>query len=287
MKKVIFLLFSLFLVFLIYGIAWADILYLKNGKQVSGKSVTEDTEKVVFRVGEADDTIDVTFFTEEVLRIDKKEVSNVIELPFAQGKGIKFPRPVLSNVPFLANQTIDESEEQSDETKFEDIPTQQEAQNNGQAPIPTENFISDKDREILSKQKNTIEELLPLLSKEESDYFKYINSAAEISVNNMMSLLTNPQAFAADGSKMVESIRELSADTNGIIGKLTNLKPPEIFVNFHKKYISNLTLVQEVFEDISKGNILNSQTKIIQMQDKKVELQQELEKILEEKKKNQ
>lgn len=283
MRRYIFLL----VLFFICEICFADTLYLKNGKQVSGKAVTEDAEKVVFRVGEADDTIDVTFFTEEVLRIDKKEVSNVIELPFAQGKGIRFPRPVLSNVPFSANQTIAESEEQSDETKSEDIPIQQEAQNNGQATIPTENFISDKDREILSKQKDTIEELLPLLSKEESDYFTYINSAAEISVNKMMSLLANPQAFSADGSKTAESIKELSVDANGIIGKLTILKPPEIFVNFHKKNISNLTLVQEVLEDISKGNILNSQTKIIQMQDKKVELQQELEKILEEKKKNQ
>lgn len=92
MKKKIFIFCSLS-VFLFCAAVFAQTLYLKNGSKVKGKIVAQDDEKVVLGIGEGEDATEVTIFSDEIERIEEREVSTsevaTEELPAAENKKAK------------------------------------------------------------------------------------------------------------------------------------------------------------------------------------------------------
>lgn len=287
--KMVAVLLCFFFMFIIFGNVFADTLYLKNGTQFTGQLVKQDAEKIIFRVGGEEDGVEVTFFNEEVLRIDKAEVSSFITLPFGEGKQIEIPRPIFEKEPLLTEQarlqlkqkSQTEEAEQAD-TQLEDLSKTEEVQQ-----------LVDEYSEILPKAtegdlylqgSKVSEELSLLLDKEEQDYFVHINSMVKGVTSKMANLLTNPNALIQGGDALKDLIKEMPPEIEGIIKKLEDLQMPDLFVNFHKKYLDNLDLMKDVFGDMSKGDILSSQTKMQDLQNMHIGLQEELSRILEIKK---
>ena len=95
--------------------AFTDILYLTNGTRREGMVVHQDEKKVVLRIGDEKDGVDVAFSREEVLRIDKMGEAQVIEVSLAEGPTVKISPPLISEAPLFINQTkpIIADEEQS------------------------------------------------------------------------------------------------------------------------------------------------------------------------------
>ena len=103
--KYIIVLFLTFSIILICQDAFTDVLYLKSGGQRKGKVVSQDENKTIFRVGGAEDGVDITFFSDEILRIDKTDVPDLMQLPFTpQGPGFSIPRPIMQTEPLFTDQ---------------------------------------------------------------------------------------------------------------------------------------------------------------------------------------
>ena len=307
MKKII-LLFCIFVLLVLYGNAFADTLYLKNGTQHIGQIVQQDDEKVIFRIGDEEDGIVVTFFKDEVLRIEKAEISSFITLSTEEDKQLKIPEPIFTKKPLVTESIIDaQIEEQPKAKKDEQVETllEDEAQTKNDKKVEMLEDLSKAVQledlskvtqlesppqitkgDLLSKEKEIIEELTALLDKEELDYFLQINSMVQDSMKKTLPLLTDPNALANNMDNFEEFIREISLEIEGIIKQLDNLQPPTLFVNFHESYLDNLTMTQDFLGDIAKGDILSSQSKIEKLRNMNIEIQEELTKILAEKKKS-
>lgn len=85
--------------------AFTDMLYLTNGTRREGTVMHEDEKKVVLRIGDEKDGVDVAFSRNEVLRIDKVGTTPVIEVPLTQGSLVKIPPPRINEEPLFVNQT--------------------------------------------------------------------------------------------------------------------------------------------------------------------------------------
>ena len=98
--------------------AYADTVYLKNGSQYQGTVVRQDDEKVLLRIGEGEDGVEITLFNDEILRIDKAEVSSFITLPFGSDQQIDIPRPIFEQQPVVTEQVKVQREQkaQSDQS---------------------------------------------------------------------------------------------------------------------------------------------------------------------------
>jgi len=305
MKKII-LLSCVFALLIFYSDVFADTLYLKNGTQYIGQTIEQDDEKVIFKIGEGVDSVEITFFKDEILRVEKAEVSSFIITPLIEDKKLEIPKPIFATEPLITETTAEEQvKEESQPKEVEQVEPKPEEE-----PIPKidkkteviEEFskavglediskitqlegVSElTEEDLLSKEKDIIEELAALLNKEELDYFSQINSIVSDSIGKTIEMLTNPEALSKDVEKLPQMLEEMSSEIEGIIGKLDNLETPEIFVNFHKGYLDNLNSINKAFEDMAKGDILSSQSKITELQNINTKIQEELEKILEEKK---
>lgn len=104
MKYAVIIMLACLLVLVCHD-AFTDILYLKNGTQREGTIMSQDEKKVVLRIGDEKDGIDVAFSSEEVLRIDKVGAEQTIEVPFAQGPKIRITPPLIRGTPLFANLT--------------------------------------------------------------------------------------------------------------------------------------------------------------------------------------
>lgn len=292
MKRI--LLFFLLSVLINFQDTCADTLYLKNGTKVEGKLITQDEEKIVFRIAVEEDGVDVTFYSKEILKIDKPNVSDFTEGLSIGGKEVKLPTPVLKTTPLLTRPQEQIPDEQFDDKKDErqriisevlyggGIEKGKTAGDLSKGPI--EGLITKEKKDLLLKTENIINELFGLLNEEEKDYFTYINSEVKKNADEALALLVNPQLFSQDSTKLLDSITHISKKLDDIIKVVADLKPPFIFVDFHKKYLNSLNVIKETFQDMSKGSMLDAQTKMVALQSIEKELTQELEKILEEKK---
>lgn len=356
MKKIILLCYVFALLFF-YSDVFADTLYLKNGIQHIGQAIKQDDEKVVFKIGEGEDSVEITFFNDEILRVEKAESSSFIITPPVENKKLKIPEPIFTplekevdevsdRIPFKADggfqpesdpplvemppseQTVKERSsltgftseplitEPTAEAQVKEESQAKEAEQVELKPEEEPKLKIDKKTEVLeilsktadlediskiaqleglselteedllSEEKDIVEELTALLDKEELYYFSQINSVVSGSMGKTMGILTSPEALNKDAEKLPQMFEGMSKEIEGIIGKLDNLEIPEIFVNFHKGYLDNLNSINKAFEDMAKGDILSSQSKIAELQNINIKIQEELEKILIEKKKS-
>jgi len=321
MKKSM-LLFCVFCIFIFCEGVFADTLYLKKGTQLTGKVIMQDNEKVLFRVGDEEDGVEATYFKDEILRIDTTEIPSFITSAPAEDKQLKAPKPIFAPAessptafgkkPLVAEPITDAQIQEQPETKeVSQADTQLQSGDESQikkdkdAKSQLEDLIKDAKSQDLSKvtqiegldeltkddlllkEKNIVEELIPLLSKEEKDYFSKINSIAEGSLQEAARILTNPEALAQDAEQMLELTKKISSGIENIIKQLQNLDVPGIFANFHNSYLDNLTMTKDLLNDIVKGDILSSHSKAADLRTMNVKVQEELSKILEEKKKLQ
>ncbi|MFC1709307.1 hypothetical protein ACFL2J_04540 [Candidatus Omnitrophota bacterium] len=336
-KKIAF--FILLFAFVCCREAFCDTLYLKNGTQFKGSVVKQDEVRVIFSIGEEEDSVEATFFNEEILRIDKTEVSSFISVPFGDGQQIDFPRPIFSQEPMISEQVkaqrkqkakigdlpdeeepdleiiklgsveteTEESEQTDDQEESEQADDQREAeqpqaqgeaeseqgdegQDEGaaiqdadpQPDIKTEALSNgiNTDSESIFQGSRITEELSELLDEAERKYFLAINSLVQGVTGKMTSLLANPDALTQQPDVLNTSIEGMPAEVGNIIDQLEELKVPDLFVDFHNKYLSNLSLMKDVFNDMTKGDVESLQTKIQSLQEAAVKLQEELNKIL-------
>ena len=319
MKKSI-LLFCVFCIFIFCEGVFADTLYLKKGIQLTGKVIMQDDEKVLFRVGDEEDGVEATYFKDEILRIDKAEVPSFITSTPAQDKQLKAPKPIfaplessptaLGKKSLVAEPITDaQIQEQPETREANQADTQLQSEEEPQIKkdkkvkpqlgdlikdaksqdlskvTQTEGLGELTKDDLLLKEKNIIEELTPLLSKEQKDYFSKINSIAQGSLEEAAQILTNPEALTQDTEQMLELTKKISSGIEIIIKQLQSLDVPGIFANFHNSYLDNLTMTKDLLNDIVKGDILSSHSKVADLRTMNVKVQEELSKILEEKKK--
>lgn len=327
MKKKIIMLLFIFAVLIFCREVFADTLYLKNGNQFTGHVVRQEDEMVIFNIGEADDSVEVTFFNDEILRIDKAEVSSFITLPFGNDKQINIPRPIFKQQPVISEEvklqkeqkakieaarqaamqkeelaqadleiiklgeaeTPDEELEEADDqveaesqqasTQVEDLSSQ-----DSDEKIDITSEIVPKDIDIgvgVSPQvSNVTEELTRLLEAEEKEYFMRINSMVQGIAGKMAIIMSNPTALMQKGNALNKLVAELPPEIDQIVAKLGSLQVPELFVNFHKQYLGNFSLVKEVLSGMSIGDVIGSQSKMQELQSTQLQLQEELQKIL-------
>jgi hypothetical protein len=288
MKKATILL-VLFFAIALYKNSFADTLYLKNGSQYTGRTIKQDSEKVVFKVFGEEDGFEVTFYSDDILRIDKAEVPNFITVPFGEGKQLQVPRPIFSKEPMIAEQQAKSQLKQqikANETDDADVPMGDASQIDKIQSLgkQSDNLPGIPQNDLLLKEKDIIDELTPLLNKEESDYFSRIDSLVQGPMDKMTQIINNPQALTEGGDKLLGFINAMPKDIEGVIQQILNLQAPAIFADFHTTYLNSLNLMRDVFLDMSKGDALGSQTKMQNLQNMSGELQNELSRILEKKK---
>lgn len=270
----IILLFFFF--FIICKDIYADTIYLKNGSQIIGRMIRQDDEKVTIKVGGEEEGVEVTFFNDEILRIDKEQVSSFITVPFGEGKQLDIPRPTFTTEPLLTEQARTQLEQRAKAREDEQISSQEKAQ--------LENLSKIGQSDLIKKQKAFGEELVQLLDEQESDYFSKIGSIMQDTTNKTMNIINNPSALTGEGGALGGFIEDMPLQIEGIIKQLENIDPPHSFANFHRIYLDNLNLMKSVYEDMAKADISNTQSKIQEMQNKSAQLQKELENILAQKK---
>ncbi|MFH1622742.1 MAG: hypothetical protein ABIA97_06475 [Candidatus Omnitrophota bacterium] len=286
MKRIIMLCLVFFLI--LCGGVFADTLFLKNGSQLKGQVVRHDAEKVTFRIGEGEDSVEATFFNDEVLRIDKEEISNFITLPFGQSQQIDIPRPIFNQEPMVSEQAKTQQKqrgqtelpEQANET-VQDMYNQIEAEQPTMALEPLPESIK---QDLNDQDASLSEELSQLLNPEEQDYFSKINSITQGIGKKMFSVLPNSSGSAPDQDTLDDLAKDMPSEIQDIIEEIKVVQAPELFVDFQEKYLDNLSLMKEVMGNMAKGEIANSQSKIEDLQNMNAELKAELEKILEIKK---
>ncbi|MDD5004975.1 MAG: hypothetical protein PHS93_00535 [Candidatus Omnitrophica bacterium] len=321
MKKNI-LLCCVFFVLIIAGNVFADTLYLKNGNQVTGTMIMQDDEKVLFRIGEGQDAVEITFFKDEISRIEKQEIPNFVTPPSAEEKTQPLPlaQPVAKEQAPVEKTaevaTSAQTDKQDNAVTSESLytmtpiekatlvtpPPQATALEQEIAPKPLTEVPAqkiqppEKQPEILPQKTNQaavppesslVAELVTLLNKEEIDYFTNITSLVKDSMTKTMSLAANPDKFMQEPDKLPQAIIDMSSELDSVIRQLSNSSVPEQFVRFHKIYLNNLILMKGILTDISKGDITNAQAKIADLNSANGTIQSELEAILAAKKNKQ
>jgi len=287
--KKIAILICLFYAVVFLQTAFGETLYLKNGTEHKGHILKQDDEKLIFMVGGAEDGVEVTFFNDEVLRIDKAEVSNFITLPFGETQQIDIPRPIFNQTPVITEQVKTQKKQKSQTQEFEaeknetDVSVETEIQ--AQPEEYLQDPVSDIEAKLHSQEGSVTEELTKLLDVKEKDYFMSINSMVQGVAGKMAGILANPDDLLQGGQEtLAKLVQDMPEEIDAIIAKMDNLQMPELFTNFHEKYLSNLSLMKDIFLGMSKGDILNSQSKMQDLKRSQVDLQEELRKILEIKK---
>jgi hypothetical protein len=79
----------------------------------------------------------------------------------------------------------------------------------------------------------------------------------------------------------------MSLGIERLIKEIEQIEPPDIFVNYHKKYLDKFNLMKAIFEESKKSNALTYQSKVNELESMNTELTKELELILEKKKNEQ
>ncbi len=288
MKKIAILI-CLFCAAVFIQTAFGETLYLKNGTVHKGHILKQDDEKLIFMVGGADDGVEVTFFKDEVLRIDKAEVSNFITLPFGETQQIDIPRPIFNQTPVITEQVKTQKKQRSQTQAFEAEKNETDASVETEIQAQPEEYsqdpVSDIEAKLHSQEGSVTEELTKLLDVKEKDYFMSINSMVQGVAGKMAGILTNPDDLLQGGQEaLAKLVQDMPEEIDAIIVKMGNLQMPELFTNFHEKYLSNLSLMKDIFLGISRGDIQNSQSKMQDLKRSQVDLQEELRKILEIKK---
>ncbi|MDD5356323.1 MAG: hypothetical protein PHY56_07305 [Candidatus Omnitrophica bacterium] len=169
--------------------------------------------------------------------------------------------------------------------KVEPQPQSVETKPQPPAPVPqpqaTEEAVQD---DAVSKEQETLEELTLLLDDSEREYFTKINLIAKDVINKTMQILANPESLTQDVAQLPKMMQDLSSDISGIITQLNAVQAPVAFAGCHKEYIGNLNLLKDMLTDMASGNISASQEKINDLQAANMKIQQELSRILTEKK---
>lgn len=296
MKKQILLLCSL-VVLIFCAAGFAEEVYLSNGDKVEGKVVSQDEEKVVVRIGEGSDATDVTFFTDEIKSIEEsqpvEEPTSGIEYVISQGQPEETPQ-----APSLSQPAETKQEEAAPaEISTEILPVPEKAGETAEVKIETaiETAVTQAKAQLTSpaepnsqgqidQQQKMLEELTSLLDEQELAYFTNINSMVKDVINRAMQILVNPESLNQDANQLPQMMQDLSLDINGIIAKLNTVQAPALFVNFHNDYLDNLNLLKGMLVDMANGDITASQSKIGDLQNANMKIQQELSKVLAEKK---
>jgi hypothetical protein len=283
--------------------AYADVLYLKNGTQYTGTVIKQDDQKVIFKIGEAQDSFEATFFAEEVLRIDKPGLSNFITLPSGEGPSIEIPRPIIPQEPVVAEQvriqktkTVQESADIAEEIDMQ-IEDSGQLENAESIDKPVEIKVEDSSAtseiqpQDISQEATPptpsfeghviTEELSKLLDEEEKAYFLNINEVVKDITAKMAVLIADPDALAAkDQNELKAVVQHMPEEVDNIISKFKNIKAPALFVDFHAKYLDNLALMKDIFSAIAQGSVEDAQNKIAELQKVATQMQDELSKIL-------
>jgi len=254
MRKIIFLSF-LFLFVLLSSHSFADILYLENGSTVKGTLVKEDAKQVVFMVG-GEGGIEVTFFKDEIIRIDKEDSDGTVALKFGEGKEVNVPLPnLIDKKPLITEQ----------------------------AGIQAESMRQQSSADITGSFTNMDdinEELMPLLSKSEIDYFMRFTEITKKSAGRMSTSVMNIGAISSDPDKLIGLVKSSMIELEKVINQLKQLNVPMTFNDFHSKYLSSLESLRNIYIKMQNGQIANLQSEVdAAMQNSKV-LKEELEKIL-------
>lgn len=302
------------LLFVVSLNAYADTVYLKKGSQYQGTVIRQDDEKVTLRIGEGEDGVEITLFNDEILRIDKAEVSSFITLPFGSDQQIDIPRPIFQQVPVVTEQVKVQREQKSktEQSMVEDaqpepsedidaLPEeldQEEAvsdkfqkveliiedileSDDNLPPIP--NVDAEESREFVEsylRGSHITEELSQLLDEEEKEYFSTINTMVQGVTAKMADLISNPKVTPQDQEELSSKLKDMPEEMDDIIAQFEKIDVPELFVNFHNKYAENLSLMKDVFVEIAKGDVQGSQRMTYKVMNTSRQLQEELLNIL-------
>ena len=253
MRKLIVI--SLFLLLAVFRHqTFADILYLENGSTVKGNLVREDQKQVVFMVG-GEGGIEVTFFKDEIIRIDKEDSNGMVNLKFGEDKEVSVPLPDFSNrKPLITEQArIQAKSMQQSETDITGALSDMDAIN---------------------------EELMPLLTKAEIDYFREFTVITKESASRISASVTDIGAISADKDKLAGLVGSSMLELENVINKLKQLVVPVAFHEFHDKYLKNLESLKNIYTKMQSGQIATIQDEMqVVMENNKV-LKEELDKVL-------
>ena len=253
------LIFAILLLVGFCNYVFADTLYLENGNTVKGKLVKEDPKQVVFMVG-GEDGIEVTFFKDEIIRIDKTNLSSMFNMTMDGNKEISVPLPDLSNrKPIITEQAGIQIE--------------------GQSKVESDSDITG----ALAGTKQMSEELISLLNKEELEYFMKFTDITKESATRISTDVMNLGADTATQEKqgqLIGLIDNSSTEMDKVIAELEKLTPPIVFENFHNKYLDNLRLLKEIFSKMKTEDMAAAQEDVKLVQQNNEELRQEFQKIL-------
>jgi len=239
---------------------FADTLYLKNGSTVEGKLVKEDSNQIVFLVG-GEDGLEVTFFKDEIIRIDKSNFLGTVNLSLDKNKNINIPLPDLSkNKPVITEQAGRQIEKKNKMQLNSDIAG------------------------VFGEGDELVEKLISVLDKEELDYFMRFNEitrqSATVISSEMMKLKTADNDKAKE-NQLIGLIDNSSSEIGRVLAQLEQLSVPFVFENFHKDYVNNLKLMKEVFSKMKTTNDISLlQNDITLIQENIENLRKQIEKIL-------
>ena len=83
MKKVVFFIFLIALCLGVSSVAYADAIYLKTGRVMTGRIVEKNEKYLVLKTGAGEATVKTTIFLEDINRIEGEDghVQNVVSVP--------------------------------------------------------------------------------------------------------------------------------------------------------------------------------------------------------------
>jgi len=263
--------------------SYADTLYLKNGTQKDGKTISEDEEKVVFQIG-GQDGVAVTYFQDDVMRLVKEAAKTSIQAPV--GQGLQFDK-LIGNIELPSDSSLESQSTQAVIAKTEEnAPQSLDKESTGlkEEIEPILDMPSNSDiKNLAARENEIIQELMPLLDNKELDYFMRVTTITKDYAQNSLPKLS-PTSLGSDPQKFQEAISNIPDEIQKTIEKIKTLDVPEIFINLNKKHIDNFLAIQDAFKTMASGDVMNAQSKMANIQGMSAELLKELEKILAEKK---
>jgi len=297
MKKIVCLSLAVLFLAMFYQDAFSSTVYLKNGSQKKGKIVKQDDKKVVLEIGKGEDSVEITYFMDEVTSVADDVDTAFVPSPTGAGFNIPQQNSIIPNasigqgsifppVQEMPKLVLSQPQEQNKEVFLEEPPqvvtqetpevTQEPPQETAEAPV-----AADASQE---KEKKTIEELMPLLNKEELDYYTRIDGIAKEYAQTILPKLSGTSAVGQSPDKRQEVLKEIPQDVDGVIAKIKALQVPELFTSLNQKHLENFTLIRDMFTEISNGDMESARPKMVRLQSMGQELTGELEKALEKKK---
>ena len=150
----------------------------------------------------------------------------------------------------------------------------------------------DIDREVFENRRKQIsealkedmdainEELMPLLTKAEIDYFREFTVITKESASRISASVTDIGAISADKDKLAGLVGSSMLELENVINKLKQLVVPVAFHEFHDKYLKNLESLKNIYTKMQSGQIATIQDEMqVVMENNKV-LKEELDKVL-------